>query len=385
MRHETGERLCSLLAEALHGGTKTEPADAGLMELAQRHKVLPLLYEQWKDMPQVCRISRQTAQQSYHLLFLSRYVQQTLAHAGIEAILLKGSATAELYPLPELRKSGDVDLLLADEQAVASACRCLTAHGFTHAGEQLAQHHAVLCSPDGISVELHRTLAEPFADARVNRCLLRQQETLFAGRVTQELLGLPFTVLAPPHHLYYLLLHMLQHFMRAGFGYKLLCDWVVFLERGLTLPEQEAFLQLTRESGTLGFAASVTSVCVRYLGLSAEKGAFLLQRFPVGEEETQALFDEITEAEEFGHSDSSRLVVLRGTGALAYLRELHHQTCLTYPRASRIAVLMPFLWVRMLCGFLYRNRSLRGVSAIEVLRKARARTRMTKKMRLFER
>mgnify|MGYP007135796357 CR=1 FL=1 len=38
---------------------------------------------------------------------MSRYVTGLLKDAGIDTILLKGSGVAGLYPVPELRKSGE--------------------------------------------------------------------------------------------------------------------------------------------------------------------------------------------------------------------------------------------------------------------------------------
>lgn len=57
-------------------------------------------------------IARTTVRQSYHLLFLTRDLVKLLEEAGIPALVLKGCGVAELYPVPELRKSGDIDVLI---------------------------------------------------------------------------------------------------------------------------------------------------------------------------------------------------------------------------------------------------------------------------------
>ena len=181
---------------------------------------------------------------------------------------------------------------------------------------------------------------------------------------------------------------MLQHYVRAGFGIKLLCDWVVFWESDVSDDEKSKFLRLVRESKTFGFAAMMTRVCVRYLGLQEEKMAFLLQESDTIKAEKrmdliEELMAEIFEAEEFGHSGQDRMVTLRGTKITDYVREFHHQMKLTYPRAGRIVVLYPLLWVMTLCGFLYRNRTLRKVSSRQILQKAKKRSQITEQMRLF--
>ena len=77
------------------------------------------------------------------------------------------------------------------------------------------------------------------------------------------------------------------------------------------------------------------------------------------------------------------MVALRGSRVSDFLREFHHQTLLTYPKAKRQRVLYPVYWVRMFLGFLYRNRHLRGVSNSAVLKKAAKRGRLVEKIHIF--
>lgn len=91
-----------------------------------------------------------------------------------------------------------------------------------------------------------------------------------------------------------------------------------------------------------------------------KKVAFLIDRESFDKKTVTSFMKEVFEAEEFGHSDTDRMVVLRGTKLTDYIREFHHQMKLTYPKASRCIVLYPALWVMTLCGFLYRNRKVRG-------------------------
>ena len=118
--------LCHLLSLALHG-KKAGPPDpdvdySRVVAIAQKHQVTPLLHPVLEEMElpeSVWNIidlrGEQAVRQSYRLLMLSRYVIRLLQKHDIDAILLKGSGTAAWYPVPELRKSGDVDLLLKDE------------------------------------------------------------------------------------------------------------------------------------------------------------------------------------------------------------------------------------------------------------------------------
>ena len=388
--------LCRLLSLALHNKALERLSPdvdyARVIAVAESHKVMALLHPVlehaglqesiWKI---VDRKGEQTVRQSYRLLMLSRYVIGLLKENGIDAILLKGCGTAAWYPVPELPKSGDIDLLFKSEDETRKALQILTQQGFVTTEDQPANHHIVCESRDSVSLELHMSLAEPFDSEKTNRFLADCQKEYFAHRRVVDCMGVAFELTSDGYHAFYLLLHMLQHYVRAGFGVKLLCDWVVFWESPLSEEEKKIFLRLTQESGTFGFAVMMTRVCVKYLGLREKQVEFLMQAEPKDVcDLTEELMAEIFEAEEFGHSSKDRMVVLRGTGLMDYAREFHHQMKLNYPKAGKIMVLYPVLWIMTLCGFLYRNRTLRKVSGRQILKKAKKRSQLTEQMRLFQ-
>lgn len=388
--------LCRLLSLALHNKALERLSPdvdyARVIAVAESHKVMALLHPVlehaglqesiWKI---VDRKGEQTVRQSYRLLMLSRYVIGLLKENGIDAILLKGCGTAAWYPVPELRKSGDIDLLFKNEDETRKALQILAQQGFVTTEDQPANHHIVCESRDSVSLELHMSLAEPFDSENTNRFLADCQKEYFAHRRVVDCMGVAFELTSDGYHAFYLLLHMLQHYVRAGFGVKLLCDWVVFWESPLSEEEKKIFLRLTQESGTFGFAVMMTRVCVKYLGLREKQVEFLMQAEPKDVcDLTEELMAEIFEAEEFGHSSKDRMVVLRGTGLMDYAREFHHQMKLNYPKAGKIMVLYPVLWIMTLCGFLYRNRTLRKVSGRQILKKAKKRSQLTEQMRLFQ-
>lgn len=388
--------LCRLLSLALHNKALERLSPdvdyARVIAVAESHKVMALLHpvlehaglqeSVWKI---VDRKGEQTVRQSYRLLMLSRYVIGLLKENGIDAILLKGCGTAAWYPVPELRKSGDIDLLFKSKDETRKALQILAQQGFVTTEDQPANHHIVCESRDSVSLELHMSLAEPFDSEKTNRFLADCQKEYFAHRRVVDCMGVAFELTSDGYHAFYLLLHMLQHYVRAGFGVKLLCDWVVFWESPLSEEEKKIFLRLTQESGTFGFAVMMTRVCVKYLGLREKQVEFLMQAEPKDVcDLTEELMAEIFEAEEFGHSSKDRMVVLRGTGLMDYAREFHHQMKLNYPKAGKIMVLYPVLWIMTLCGFLYRNRTLRKVSGRQILKKAKKRSQLTEQMRLFQ-
>ena len=391
-------KLFGYLAAVLSGAEAKVPeqplSDDGCWEeilgLAQAHAVLPLLYplvEQGYPMPESvrCRLeheSRRTVQQSYHLMFLTHYVVNGLEEAGISSVVLKGVAAAGAYPVPELRKSGDVDVLLLEPEQRERAEGILQGMGFARKPGENGNHHKVWRTDEGIDVELHVMMAEPFDSEKVN-CFLREHMDQIRWRTqVVHVMGLDFPVLEKGDHAFQLILHMLQHFLRAGFGLKLLCDWVVLWNGEVSQREREEYLMGIRQTGLEGFSDMITSLCAEYLGLHRERAKRILTGTFQGP--LEVFMREILDAEEFGLNEESRMVVLRGNGLMDYIREFHHQMRLGYPGASRILLLWPVLWAVTFVKFCWNNRKIRRISFFEVIKRTKERSRYTKELHLFK-
>lgn len=401
MLDEPERLLLKLLCEALTGmsgkrtGTrKRNYSDACLeqaVELAGRHAVLPLLYdvlEKEEDLPQkiwqsVDNSGKVTARSNYRLLFLTKYVTGLLEKNGILAVVLKGAATAAFYPVPELRKAGDIDILVPEKADYEKACLLLQQDGFHVLENQSALHHMELQNDEGISVEVHGFLVEPFESRNINSYLKSLLPEYGRHWIVNTSWGILFYQPSDAYHAFYLLLHMLQHFLRAGFGLKFLCDWVVFWNREIEQAEKRQFLKMVRESGTEGFVRILTQSCVKYLGLKRENVQFMLEE-PVKEDFVEDFYREVFQAGEFGRAKQNRMVAMRGTGVKSYVMEFHHQMRLNYPKAGKVPVIWPVLWVFTLVRFLYNNHAVRKVSGREILKEAGRRSRLISKMRLFE-
>ena len=250
---------------------------------------------------------------------------------------------------------------------------------------------------DIIDVELHSMLAEPFDNDRINKIIGKQQRRLLelngsrvclssdeSDIITKDVLGVDLRVLGDAFHAYELLLHMLQHYLRSGFGLRLLCDWVVFWNRNLPDEVYKDYLNLVRESHIKGFSDMITLVCYKHLGLRRRAA----RRLRPGESkltrsEVDSYFMDFIKAAEFGKVSKDRMVALRGNGILDYVREFHHQMKLRFPRGSRNVLLWPVLWLLTLTCFLINNRKIRNVSLRSILKTAGKRGKMTEKLRLF--
>jgi len=147
-------------------------------------------------------------QQAYHLNTLQATIHERdiaqvltlLRAAGLEPVLVKGWASAQLYPEPGLRPYGDLDLCVRLEQYVAA--------------------QAVLQSPAGRAyyVDLHREFAT--LDDRSLDDLYPHSQLVRLSEVDVRLLG-------PEDHLRLLCVHFLRH---GAWRPLWLCDIAAALE-----------------------------------------------------------------------------------------------------------------------------------------------------------
>ena len=384
--------LLKALGSALHGlplPTWDDVDPSSVLDLAHRHKVTPLLYDAFASLPQenparsgALDEARVNAHQFWRLLLLTHFCTQTLAEQGIPSVILKGAGAAANWPVPEQRKSGDIDLLPVHEEDFFKAQACLESLGFVPDEFQPANHQVVMHNADRMEIELHRALVEDFDDERVNARFREERATLAPHVIEREVLGVSIPVLDQAHQAFHLLSHMAQDLLRNGFGLRLLCDWVTLWEQEDALAFVPAYLDLVRSAGLEGLSQNVTWLCQNRLELSSPASNLLSQG--ASENAANALLREVLDAGDFGNSSVNRMVIPRSAAPSDLLREFHHQTKLNFPKASRVFLAWPVLWTATLVRFLHNNRTLRHTSARAVLQTATQRSQLHKQLRIFE-
>ncbi len=382
------KRLLELLSEELQKKKKTGyymPAELkSIFARANKHQVVAVLNERMDELPEVDKSFWQTkircaVLQNYHLLFTAKYVVNLLEENDIRSILLKGATVANNYPTPELRKAGDVDILLLDSRQNKQVETLLKTHGFKKSEEQHGSHHTVWYSPENIEVEIHMRLVEVFNNEAANKKMDEQFKEISGHIMQKEIMGVTFYVLKDGFQAYHQLLHMLVHYMHSGFGLRLLCDWVMFWMQDVETEEKEIYRKLIEEIGLQGFSDMITSVCVYFLGLKNPELGELLAK-----EKAELFLKDVLEAEEFGTSDSNRLILLEKTGPFAYLKEFHHQMKMNYPKAQNCFILWPALWAGTLWRFLTNNHKIRKTTSWKILKKTHERSSKIRDLQLFQ-
>lgn len=365
---------------------------SAVLAVADRNAVLPMLYDvlepyfsrmHEKDRKLVQEKTLSCVRQYYYLSYLTANVQRALWGAGIQAVAFKGVSAAAFYPHPAYRKSGDIDLFLpsAGRVVMKGAETVLHRFGFYRKPEQTTVYHIEFLNDSGPELELHTFLSEPFESERTNRAIEKIIRSGALGVQEMKSEGERFRTFGDAGTAFSLLIHMLHHYVRAGFGLKFLADWVVFWN-GHPDPDdpvKSAYREMILSCGIDGFSDAVTGICEKYLGLHSPGLA--------GTEDDalcREFMEDIFRSGEFGEGDASRMVALGNNTLLGYLREFQHQTKLNFPGASAFWPLYPVLWARTLFRFLQNNRKVRHTSLGSVMREAGKRGEMSRRMHLFE-
>ena len=361
---------------------------------AQRHKVTALLYPAIRSMNgvpeaifnKVCGTAIAVATASEAMLKEQRRILDLLEARQIPCAVLKGTSVAYLYPHPELRTIGDIDILV-DEENLDEACKALQADGF--APSYTAEKH--LCLQKGaVWVEMHR-MVSVFPESEKGRFTKQTMAEALHHIQTAEIDSVRFPMLSGAYQIIALLAHMEQHLATSGIGLRQVCDWAVTAHALRNCFDGET-LALLERCGLLRFARIMTRLCEKYLGLppcawSAEApdalvDAMLADILVGGNFQAQAAERPFTEVlmDAYDVAGKGKTCIMRN-----YVRFLQKHIRKKYPWAkSRLwipafGIFLPARWcVRVLLG------KRKKVNLTHAVGTAREREKLLRGMKLYQ-
>ena len=361
---------------------------------AQRHKVTALMYPAIRSMDgvpeaifnKVCGTAIAVATASEAMLKEQRRILDLLEARQIPCAVLKGTSVAYLYPHPELRTIGDIDILV-DEENLDEACKALQADGF--APSYTAEKH--LCLQKGaVWVEMHR-MVSVFPKSEKGRFTKQTMAEALHHIQTAEIDSVRFPMLSGAYQIIALLAHMEQHLATSGIGLRQVCDWAVTAHALRNCFDGET-LALLERCGLLRFARIMTRLCEKYLGLppcawSAEApdalvDAMLADILVGGNFQAQAAERPFTEVlmDAYDVAGKGKTCIMRN-----YVRFLQKHIRKKYPWAkSRLwipafGIFLPARWcVRVLLG------KRKKVNLTHAVGTAREREKLLRGMKLYQ-
>ncbi|MGN1115680.1 MAG: nucleotidyltransferase family protein [Candidatus Ornithomonoglobus sp.] len=152
-------------------------------------------------------------------------ISDAFEKAGIDHVLLKGSVVKYLYPLPDYRKSGDIDILFHPEDEKKLVEPIMENHGYIR--ENKADYHklhSVYDKPPFIKLELHRRLVHKDDRAgkmcgRVWDCVELKDGCDHTYNMNNEF------------NYFYTLAHLRKHLYNSGAGIRMVTDLMIILKK----------------------------------------------------------------------------------------------------------------------------------------------------------
>lgn len=180
-------------------------------------------------------------------------LSRLLSSNSIRHIFFKGAVIRELYPLPEARAMGDLDILI-DEENRDTVKRLLTANGFV-CGAQNGQVYDYI--KDNVLVEMHTRLTSEFGEA------------LFA-KAFDYAQGDCCCTLKSTYHLAYMIAHTANHLKYTGAGIRFILDLAVWQKQNEI--NYDHLLDMLEEINLVTFGKALLTVCSKWFGVGMDFG-----------------------------------------------------------------------------------------------------------------
>lgn len=336
------------------------------------------------DILERARFNQTSAAKSvWKIMLVTQTMKKLFDENNIHWVMLKGLDLCSLYQYPEMRRAGDLDILILSQDKFDIACELLSANEFREEQSHGAHHREFWVNVGGevAIAEIHKRPTSDLRNDRANKELQSIVSESFTSTAESSMLSINFPVLRPTENAFYLLVHMLQHWILSGFSLRILCDWTLFWTKRGALVDDKRFLNMCQRIGAAGFACAATGACILHLGLSADICPWATE----AEDTTiEALLDDVFASGEFGKNDKSRILIAEKSSIAGLFVEFHREMKHNFPSAGKIFLTWPALWGITYFRFVRNNRSVRNTTVFQTLKTAGVLSELRSKMRLFQ-
>lgn len=287
-----------------------------LYRISEKQSVAPMIYQQiygtdafFKANPQFqAQWKMQTLNQAGNqarrsALFLMLY--EKMRQQGLSPLVVKGIVCRDLYINPDLRISGDEDLLIPRDQ-FGQMDKLLLGEGFLRAELEDGKEYQEVGYQNpvnGLYLEIHMYLfaRESGAYGHLNELFANAFETY----EIVEIQGTQILTLSAQEHFLYLVCHSLKHFLHSGFGIRQLCDILYFAKEYRERIDWCEVNTVMREYHMYDFAMNLLNIGIENLGFSWEELGLRQPEDVVLD--SLELLDDMMDGGVFGKSSSNRV------------------------------------------------------------------------------
>lgn len=216
-----------------------------------------------------------------------------LSKSKIPHLLIKGYILKEMYPNRELRRMGDIDFLVKEED-LEKVHNELINLGYKH----IDTVRSVRGYRKGVTrIEVHTKLFYDKVPKEVDYEKYFEfawdNAVLMEGKYTYEL--------TPEYHLIYLISHIAKHFYTEGCGIRMFLDIFVFLNYYKNNFQWEYFWREVIKLDLDQFVNTVFYLCHKWFGMDLESiGFYLKDEFKIEEEVFNSISDYVLEGGTYG-------------------------------------------------------------------------------------
>lgn len=250
------------------------------------------------------------AAQSKHKREVVEKMGGWLAEESLSTMIIKGFSLAVLYPQPDLRECGDIDIYSGEEYGKVNAC--FEKHGF-QIGR--ADGHHVHINIDGISVEHHFAMHNSRAKNGMEGPAEVLQRLAATDRRPTSLPGICFP--NPTFTALFTAWHAHKHFLAEKIELRHVIDWALSLRQ---LSDSEARTVHEVKYGTPWgrFADTLTAIAMHRLQLPTDwfPQTEVVAASEIAPEQEQRVWDDIMSSGHTAHGRTSnhrRLNIARRT------------------------------------------------------------------------
>ena len=316
--------ILSFLRSTLKGESASEEVIKSidrkeLMSFAAKQAIVGVVFEGLKlclmqypelvEKKEVMRWFCATEKKRRHFETVSRRIlelSELFEQAGFRSCILKGQGLSLLYPVPESRSAGDIDIWIeGDRKAITDFVHSKTP------GTYEQYHHIDFPIFKDVDIEVHylpSQMSSPLHNRRLQKYYKNHQAEQFAN--VNVALGEHVCTPTKDFNAIFLLSHMMRHFFNEGIGLRQFIDYYYLLKQDFSEAEKETFRKSVSYLGMRKFSGAVMWILENVLGLEHH---YLL----ISPEEKEGMFlvEETLETGNFGFQDTR--YSFREHGALA--------------------------------------------------------------------
>lgn len=201
-------------------------------------------------------------------VFVARLIEK-LHKNDIYALQVKGQGIAQCYEKPLWRSSGDVDLLLSEDNYEKAKKVLLPLTSSVEQEFVFLKHLGM--NIDGWEVELHGS-QRPRLSRRIDKAVDEVQgDVFYGGKVRSWMNGKTQVFLpAPDEDVIFVFTHILHHYYQEGIGLRQICDWCRLLWTYKDSLDCGLLESRLRTMGLMSEWGAFAAFAVNYLGMPVD-------------------------------------------------------------------------------------------------------------------